>query len=203
MSYEVGSGQLIEGLDEAVRGLAAEERSPSRPRCSRARTPASTADVTVTVRASRRRSSGAGRRVRHDRQRVRHPGRAADDVRTRLTRAQARAGRAGPRQARRDLHRHRRGAASRSALHRRSHARHHTLAQQLEQVGVTREYYLEQRGQDPRGVHRRGSAKAPTEAMKSQFLLDALAEKEELTVEQEELTRHIVRRASAVRDDPA
>ena len=40
MSYEVGSGNLMEGLDDAVRGLSAEESKTFPPRCSPARTPA-------------------------------------------------------------------------------------------------------------------------------------------------------------------
>ena len=73
-------------------------------------------------------------------------------------------------------------------------AREHNLLHQLEQIGATREFYLESEGKTDEEftAELRDSSE---KAVKSQLVLDALAEKEELTVEQEELTEHLVRRA--------
>ncbi len=73
-------------------------------------------------------------------------------------------------------------------------AREHNLSHQLERIGVSRAVYLETEGktEEEFAAEVRETAE---KAVKSQLVLDALAEKEELTVEQEELTEHLVRRA--------
>ena len=73
-------------------------------------------------------------------------------------------------------------------------AREHNLEHQLERIGVSRAVYLETEGktEEEFAAELRESSE---KAVKSQLVLDALAEKEELGVEQEELTEHLVRRA--------
>ncbi len=73
-------------------------------------------------------------------------------------------------------------------------AREHNLSHQLERIGVTREIYLETEGKTAEEFDTE-VREMSEKAVKSQLVLDALAEKEELTVEQEELTEHLVRRA--------
>ena len=73
-------------------------------------------------------------------------------------------------------------------------AREHNMLHQLERIGVSRAVYLETEGKTEEEFTtelRESSEKA----VKSQLVLDALADKEELTVEQDELTEHLVRRA--------
>ena len=78
MSYEVGTGELMEGLDDAVRGLSADESKTFPTALLRGPNAGEQADVTVTVRSVKDQGAArAGRRVRLDGQRVRHPGRAA------------------------------------------------------------------------------------------------------------------------------
>ncbi|HST97813.1 MAG TPA: trigger factor, partial [Geodermatophilus sp.] len=51
MSYEVGSGNLMEGLDDAVRGLSADESKTFQTALLQGPNAEETADVTVTVRS--------------------------------------------------------------------------------------------------------------------------------------------------------
>jgi trigger factor len=73
-------------------------------------------------------------------------------------------------------------------------AREHNLGHQLERFGITKEMYLETEGKTSEEFDAENRSDAE-KAVKSQLVLDALAEKEELGVEQEELTEHLVRRA--------
>jgi trigger factor len=73
-------------------------------------------------------------------------------------------------------------------------AREHNLSHQLERIGVSRAVYLETEGKTEE-EYAAEVRETSEKAVKSQLVLDALAEKEELTVEQEELTEHLVRRA--------
>ncbi|MDT7555450.1 MAG: trigger factor, partial [Pseudonocardiales bacterium] len=73
-------------------------------------------------------------------------------------------------------------------------AREHNLGHQLERFGITKEIYLETEGKTVEEFDAENRADSE-KAVKSQLVLDALAEKEELDVEQEELTEHLVRRA--------
>ena len=79
LSYEVGSGELLDGLDEAVAGLSRRGvRRRSRPRCVGGDHAGEEADVTVDRAVGQgARAARARRRLRPDRQRVRHPRRAA------------------------------------------------------------------------------------------------------------------------------
>ena len=65
MSYEVGSGKLMEGLDDAVRGLSADESTTFQTALLSGPNAGEQADVTVTVRSVKAKElPGAGRRVR-------------------------------------------------------------------------------------------------------------------------------------------
>jgi trigger factor len=81
-----------------------------------------------------------------------------------------------------------------SAVKAEVEARDHNLSHQLERVGITRAVYLETEGKTEEEFATE-VREMSEKAVKSQLVLDALAEKEELTVEQEELTEHLVRRA--------
>ena len=74
-------------------------------------------------------------------------------------------------------------------------ARNHNLAHQLESAGMSREDFLAAEGQSAEefdaDVEKRTRA-----AMTAQFVLDKVVEKEQLSVNEQELTDHIVRSAS-------
>ncbi|HEY2833309.1 MAG TPA: trigger factor [Sporichthyaceae bacterium] len=80
-------------------------------------------------------------------------------------------------------------------LHQEVHYRQDSIAQQLQQAGATLEDYLEHEGQTAEEFHADVEKRAE-EAMRAQFLLDAIAKKEEITVDQQELTRHLIQRAA-------
>jgi trigger factor len=75
--------------------------------------------------------------------------------------------------------------------------RQQSFDQQLQQAGVSKEQYLEMEGRSTEDFDSEitGSAR---EAVKAQFVLDAIAEKEEVPVTEAELGEQIVRRAARV-----
>jgi trigger factor len=196
LTYEVGTDNLIPGMDEAVRGANEGDERVFQTDLVQGDYAGQTADVTVTVISVKEKqlpeldddfATTASEFDTLDELKA--------DLRTRLER----------------VRRYEQGAQARdklieklnelvdvplpeSAVKAEVDAREHNLVHQLEQVGATREFYLESEGKTDEEFTaeiRESSEKA----VKSQLILDALAEKEELTVEQEELTEHLVRRA--------
>jgi trigger factor len=80
-------------------------------------------------------------------------------------------------------------------------ARRSNIEQQLAYAGITMESYLE----DEKQTHEEFEAELERrvrDAITAQFLLDAIAKKEELGVDQNELSQHLVRRAQQSGQDP-
>jgi trigger factor len=88
-----------------------------------------------------------------------------------------------------------------SVVHGYAHERIHEMEQQLSQMGFDLEKYLELQGEDPTAWHEAQHVEAG-KAVKAQLVLDAVADKEELSVTQEELTDQLVRRALRSGIDP-
>jgi trigger factor len=65
---------------------------------------------------------------------------------------------------------------------------------QLEQAGLTKEAYAESQDKTPAGLDKEIEDNA-ADAIKAQFVLDAIAKKEELSVDEADITDQIVRRA--------
>ena len=74
-------------------------------------------------------------------------------------------------------------------------ARNHNLAHQLEAAGMSRDDFLAAEGQSAEEFDA-DVEKRTREAMTAQFVLDKVVEKEQLSVNEQELTDHIVRSAS-------
>jgi len=74
-------------------------------------------------------------------------------------------------------------------------ARNHNLAHQLEAAGMTKEDFLAAEGQSAEDFDA-DIDKRTRGAMTAQFVLDKVVDKEQLSVNEEELTQHIVRAAS-------
>jgi trigger factor len=74
-------------------------------------------------------------------------------------------------------------------------ARNHNLAHQLEAAGMSKEDFLGAEGQSAEEFDA-DVEKRTREAMTAQFVLDKVVEKEQLSVNEQELTQHIVRTAS-------
>jgi len=73
--------------------------------------------------------------------------------------------------------------------------RNEQLDEQIQRAGMTREGFLKLQDQDA-DAFAADLDKQVREGMKAQFVLDRLADKEELSVNQAELTQHLIRRAS-------
>ena len=80
-------------------------------------------------------------------------------------------------------------------------ARRQNVEQQLVQAGLTMEKYLEDEGQTT-DEFEADLERRVRDAVAAQFILDAVAKKEELGVEQEDLSQHLVRRAQQSGQDP-
>jgi trigger factor len=80
-------------------------------------------------------------------------------------------------------------------LHDEIHFRTDSISAQLAQSGLTIEDYLTHEGQSREDFDADIARKAE-EGMRAQFLLDAIARKENVSVGQEELTRHLIQRAA-------
>jgi trigger factor len=86
-------------------------------------------------------------------------------------------------------------------LHEEVKFRHNSILNQLQQAGLTLQAYLEHEGQTKEEFDEEVEKRA-TEAMRAQFLLDAVARKEEVQITQEEITRHLIERAQSVGMNP-
>ena len=80
-------------------------------------------------------------------------------------------------------------------------ARRASVEQQLAYAGLTMEKYLEDEGQTQEEFEA-DLERRVRDAITAQFLLDAIAKKEELGVDQNELSQHLVRRAQQSGEDP-
>ena len=80
-------------------------------------------------------------------------------------------------------------------------ARRQSIEQQLVYAGMTMDAYLEEQGQTQEEFEA-DLERRVRDAVAAQFVLDAIAKKEELGVDQNELSQHLVRRAQQSGQDP-
>ena len=80
-------------------------------------------------------------------------------------------------------------------------ARRQNVEQQLAMAGITMEKYLEDEGQTAEEFEAELDRRV-RDAVAAQFVLDEIAKKEELGVDQQELSQHLVRRAQQSGQDP-
>ena len=203
MSYEVGKDSLIVGLDEAVRGANEGDERSFTTELVAGDFAGRTADVTVTVRSVKEKERPeldddfATTASEFD-----TLAELDNDIRTRLSRVK----------------RMEQGVQARdkvletlldaiemalpeSVVSGEVEARKNSLTQQLAQVGVSQEDYLESEGKTAEEFDAEIQDSAE-KAVKAQFVLDTLAEKLELQVEQQELTEHLIRRAQQAQVSP-
>lgn len=197
MSYEVGKGNLVDGLDEAVTGLSAGESRTFSTTLVGGGHADETADVTVTVKSVRNKElpelddDFAQQASEFDTlQELR------DDIRERLTR----------------VRRLQQGAQARDkvleALLDRIEVplpdktvetevewREQSLQEQLEAYGLSREEYLRSEGTTEED-HATELEADVRRNLKTQFVLDALAAKEEIGVEEADFSSYIMNRAA-------
>ena len=195
LSYEVGSGDLLDGLDEAVTGKSAGDAGTFTTTLVAGEYAGQEAEVAVTVRAVNERELPAVDDAFAEQTGFSTADELREDVRTRLDRAK----------------RVQQGVDARdkvldallekidvplpeSVVEAELEWRKQSTQQQLAQAGMTLDMYLENEGKGEEEFEQEVAEGART-AVKAQLVLDAVADKEELGVSDAELTDQVVRRA--------
>src|SRR4051794_7262775 len=188
MSYEVGSGNLMEGLDEAVRGLAADQSATFTTALLAGDHAGEQADVSVTVRSVKAKelpelddefASTASEFDTLEELR--------DDVRTRLQRTKTLEQGA---QARDKLVEHLIESVDvpipENLVEQETQYRNQAMEQELNQAGMTMEQFLEITGGDTPEAYQEAQKKDIERAVRTQFILDAIADAREVTVDNDD-----------------
>lgn len=197
LSYQVGQGSLLDGLDDAVTGLSAGESKEFQTTLVGGDHAGEEAHVTVTVNSVKERelpelddefAQTASEFDTLDELR--------DDLRTRLDRmkklqqgVQARDRALEALLAKVDI------PLPEGVVQAEVEGRNHALEHQLEAAGMTKEDFLTSEGQTQEEFDA-DVDKRTREALTSQFVLDKIVAKEQLSVNEQELTEHIIRTAS-------
>jgi trigger factor len=197
LSYQVGQGSLLDGLDEAIVGLSAGESRDFTTTLVGGDHAGQEATVTVELKSVKERelpeldddfAQMASEFDTLDELR--------DDVRSRVARmkaveqgVQARDRVLEALLAKVDI------PLPDGVIKAEVDARNHNLAHQLEAAGMSRDDFLAAEGQSAEEFDA-DIEKRTREAMTAQFVLDKVVEKEQLSVNEQELTEHIVRSAS-------
>ena len=199
LSYQVGSGQLLDGLDEAVIGLTAGEKKTFVTQLVGGSLKGDDVDVEVTVTAVKEQElpefddEFAQTASEFD---------TADelkaDVQGRLERGK-RLEQAG--EARDAVLEKVEIPLPEVMVTDELNARRANVEQQLGFAGITMEKYLEDEGQTQEEFEA-DLERRVRDAVAAQFILDKIAKKEEFGIDQAELSEHLVRRAQQSGQDP-
>jgi trigger factor len=196
LSYEVGSDSLVSGLDAAIIGLSAGESKEFETQLRTGDRGGETATATVTVKSVKEKEVPA---LDDDFAQTASEfdtiAELRDDIRERMSRigrlqqgVQARDRALEALLAKVDV------PMPEHVLADEINYRKQSMDQQLEAAGITREAYASMEGKTVEDIDKEIEDGA-REAIRSQFVLDAIARKEELQVAEAELTDTIVRRA--------
>jgi len=196
LSYEVGSGSLLDGLDEALTGMSAGDARTFTAELAGGEHASEQAEVAVTVHSVKvKELPELDDEFAQSASEFDTLGEFRAGTRTRLesVKRMQQAGQARERAleallARIDIPLPERLVAS------ETERREHSLDEQLERAGATRESYLTSRGLTETDL----SAEILADArrfVKSGFILDQIARTEDLGIEQEELNAYIVEQA--------
>src|SRR4051812_32549009 len=204
MSYEVGSGQLMEGLDDAVRGLSADESKTFQTALLSGPNAGESADVTVTVRSVKEKQlpdlddEFASTASEFD-----TLAELRDDVRTRLGRTKTLQQGA---QARDKLVEHLIEVVEvpvpENLVEREIEWRNRAFENELQQAGMDWDAFLSISGGQSREEYDAEQRKTVDEAVRTQFILDAIADAREVTVDNDDLSAQIMAQAQRSRMSP-
>ena len=204
MSYEVGSGNLMEGLDDAVRGLSAEESKTFQTALLSGPNAGESADVTVTVRSVKEKElpelddDFASTASEFD-----TLVELREDVRTRLSRTKVIQQGA---QARDKLVEHLLEAVEvpmpDNLVEREIEWRNRAFEGELQQAGMDWDSFLKMSGVESREAYDADQRKNVEEAVRTQFILDAVADAREVTVDNDDLSAQIMAQAQRNRMSP-
>jgi trigger factor len=203
MSYKVGRGGMLDGLDEALAGMAAGDEKTFSSQLVGGDMVGEDVEVSVTVTAVQEQELPE---IDDEFAQLASEFDTADeltaDVRERLGRGK----------------RLEQAAAARDAVLEKLleqvsiplpetlvtdelNARRQNVEQQLTYAGITMEKYLEDEGQTA-DEFEADLERRVRDAVTAQFILDEVAKKEELGIDQAELSQHLVRRAQQSGQDP-
>ena len=197
LSYQVGQGSLLDGLDDAVTGLSAGESKEFRTTLVGGDHAGEEAHVTVTVNSVKERElPELDDEFAQTASEFDTLAELRDDLRTRLDRmkklqqgVQARDRALEALLAKVDI------PLPEGVVQAEVEGRNHALEHQLEAAGMTKEDFLTSEGQTQEEFDA-DVDKRTREALTSQFVLDKIVAKEQLSVNEQELTEHIIRTAS-------
>ena len=204
MSYEVGSGQLMEGLDDAVRGLSAEESKSFQTALLSGPNTGEMADVTVTVRSVKEKDlPELDDEFAQTASEFDTLAELRDDVRTRLARTKVL--QQGS-QARDKLVEHLLEIVEvpipENLVEREIEWRNRAFEQELQQAGMDWDSFLSISGEESREAYDAEQRKTVEAAVRTQFILDAIADAREVTVDNEDLSAQIMAQAQRSRMSP-
>ncbi|GAA1530905.1 trigger factor [Nocardioides humi] len=202
-SYKVGSGGMIEGLDEALVGTAAGEEKIFTTQLVSGDLVGQDVEVAVKVgQVQEQELPELDDEFAQDASEFDTLDELRDDVRERLTRGkrleQAAAARDAVLEA---LLEKVEIPLPESMVTEELDARRGNLEQQLAMAGMTLDKYLEDEKQTQEEFEA-DLERRVRDAVAAQFLLDEIADKEEMGVDQGELTQHMIRRAQQSGQDP-
>ncbi|GAB4082052.1 trigger factor [Modestobacter muralis] len=204
MSYEVGSGNLMNGLDEAVRGLSADGSATFSTALLAGDQAGEVADVTVTVRSVKAKelpelddefASVASEFDTLEELR--------SDVRTRLARTKVLQQGA---QARDKLVEHLLEVTEvpvpENLVEQELSWRSQAMERELQQAGMDWDAYFSMAGIDSREAYDADLRENVEKAIKTQFILDSVADAREVTVDNEDLSAQVMAAAQRNRVSP-
>jgi trigger factor len=204
MSYEVGSGSLMEGLDDAVRGLSAEESKTFTTALLSGPDAGKDADITVTVRSVKTKDlpelddDFAQTASEFD-----TLAELREDVKTRLGRTKVLGQGA---QARDKLVEHLMEIVEvpvpDNLVQREIEWRNQAFERELQQAGMDWDSFLQISGGQSREEYDAEQRKTVEEAVRTQFILDAIADAREVTVDNDDLSAQIMAQAQRSRMSP-
>src|SRR3954447_9197494 len=204
MSYEVGSGNLMDGLDDAVRGLSADESKTFQTALLSGPNSGENADVTVTVRSVKTKDlPELDDEFAQTASEFDTLAELRDDVRTRLARTKTLQQGA---QARDKLVEHLIETVEvpipENLVEREIEWRNRAFEQELQQAGMDWDSFLSMSGVENREAYDADQRKTVEEAVKTQFILDAIADAREVTVDNDDLSAQIMAQAQRSRMSP-
>jgi trigger factor len=204
MSYEVGSGNIMDGLDDAVRGLSADEGATFTTALMAGPNAGETAEVTVTVRSVKTKElpelddDFAQTASEFDTLAELH-----DDVRARLTRAKTMQQGA---QARDKLVEHLVETIEvpipENLVEREIEWRNRAFENELQNAGMDWDTFLQMSGGQSREDYDAEQRTNVENAVRTQFILDAIADAREVTVDNDDLSAQIIAQAQRSRMSP-
>jgi trigger factor len=204
MSYEVGSGNLMAGLDDAVRGLSADESATFQTALLSGDDAGEQADVTVTVRSVKAKElpelddEFASIASEFD-----TLAELRDDVRTRLSRTKVLQQGA---QARDKLVEHLieviEVPVPENMVEQELTWRSEAMERELQQAGMSWDDYFTAAEVEGREAYDAELRENVVKAVKTQFILDSIADAREVTVDNEDLSAQIMAQAQRNRVSP-